>query len=143
MNEETSERMPFERLPLLGLWGLTVFPEMSVSFDVERERSVAALDAAAEGDGRVFIVSQRDMYGEAREKKDLFRIGVICRVRQYLRTQNGGMRVMVDGLERATLLSVDAEGLCSWANVLVRNEPETVLTARMEGRMRSAIALYE
>ncbi len=143
MKDETGGVTPFERIPLLALYGLTVFPEMSVSFDVEKPASVAALDAAVEGDGRVFIVSRKGLYSDARETRSLFKIGVVCRVRQYLRTQNGGMRVMVDGLERATLLSLEAEGECSWATVLVREREETALDPRAEALMRGALALYE
>ena len=48
-------------LPVLALRGLTVFPDLTLSFDVEREISIFALDSAMESDRRVFLVTQRDI----------------------------------------------------------------------------------
>ena len=54
-------------LPVLALRGLTVFPHMSLSLDVEREVSLRALEKAMEGDQRIFLVTQREIGTEAPE----------------------------------------------------------------------------
>ena len=49
-----------EILPLIALRGITVFPEMVMSFDVERRQSVSALNASIEGDRRIFLSAQKE-----------------------------------------------------------------------------------
>ena len=48
-------------LPVLALRGLTVFPHMTLTFDVERPISIAALERAMEADQDIFLVTQREI----------------------------------------------------------------------------------
>ena len=52
--------MTTEKLPLLALRGLTVFPNMTINFDIGREVSLKALEEAMEKDQRMFLVTQKD-----------------------------------------------------------------------------------
>jgi len=88
-------------LPAISLRGLVVFPSMVLHFDVGRERSVNALKAAAEGDGHIFLVAQRDPSVADPEVNDLYEIGVVAELRQLLTTPDGSTRVLVEGLYRA------------------------------------------
>lgn len=88
-------------LPAISLRGLVVFPSMVLHFDVGRERSVNALKAATEGDGHIFLVTQKDASNADPEINDLYDIGVIAEVRQLLTTPDGSTRVLVEGLKRA------------------------------------------
>ena len=90
-------------LPALALRGLTVFPHMHLTFDVERPSSVAALERAMEGDQEIFLVTQREIGVELPEEKDLYQIGTVSRIRQILRLSSGSARVMVEGRCRARL----------------------------------------
>ena len=47
-------------IPVLALRGLTVFPHMNLTFDVERPISIAALERAMEADQEIFLVTQKD-----------------------------------------------------------------------------------
>lgn len=55
-------------LPVLALRGLTVFPHMTLTFDVERPISIAALERAMEADQDIFLVTQREI-GVTRRRK--------------------------------------------------------------------------
>ena len=90
-------------LPVLALRGLTVFPHMNLTFDVERRISIAALERAMEGDQDVFLVTQREISVELPEEKDLYQIGTVSHIRQILRLSSGSARVMVEGRRRARL----------------------------------------
>ena len=63
-------------IPVLALRGMTAFPGETVSFDVEREISIFALDNAMEGDRRLFLVTQRKIGVSEPEERD--RHGVPC-----------------------------------------------------------------
>ncbi len=143
MSEELIENLIPEEMPLLALRGVAVFPEMSVSFDVERDRSVAALDRASDGDRRVFAVLQRDPLKEYPEREDLYSVGVVCLVKQLLRTQGGSVRVMVEGQYRAKLMGLSDRGPYHEAAVMRREDAPQRVSARSEALLRSTLSLYE
>lgn len=88
-------------MPAISLRGLVVFPSMVLHFDVGRERSVNALKAAADNDGRIFLVAQKDASLSEPTLNDIYEVGVIAEIRQLLTTPDGSTRVLVEGLTRA------------------------------------------
>ena len=60
------------KLPLLPLRGLAVFPNTTVCIDVGRDRSLAALEAAMEGERHILLVAQRNVNCEQPERADLY-----------------------------------------------------------------------
>ena len=85
------------QMPAIALRGMTVLPSMIVHFDVSREKSVRALDAALSGDDRVFLVTQKDISTAVPTEAELYSVGTVCTIRQILRIPGGGMiKVMVE-----------------------------------------------
>ena len=89
--------------PVLALRGLTVFPHMSLTFDVERRISITALERAMEADQEIFLVTQREIGVNAPAEKDLYEIGTVSHISQILRLSANSVRVMVEGRYRARL----------------------------------------
>ena len=131
-------------LPMLPLRGLSVFPSMLLTFDVERSASVAALDAAVRGDHLIFLAAQKDIATDVPEEKDIYHVGTVCRVRQQLRQpRSSSCRVMVEGLYRAQALSMDTEGKYYGAQVThLDDKPEKVSAVRKEALVRSCLSLF-
>jgi ATP-dependent Lon protease len=92
-----------QRYPLLPLRGLTVFPYMSLHFDVGREKSVKALTEAMAGEQEIVLVTQRDMAVQDPAIEDLFPVGTICRIKQVLALPGDHIRVLVEGQKRARI----------------------------------------
>ena len=90
-------------MPVLALRGLTIFPNMLMHFDVEREISVKALEAAMENNQDIFLVAQREIATELPAQKDLYDIGTISHIRQILRISETNVRVMIEGKSRARM----------------------------------------
>lgn len=90
-------------IPVLALRGLTVFPHMTLTFDVERPISITALQRAMEADQEIFLVTQREIGVNAPVEKDLYEIGTVSHISQILRLSATSMRVMVEGRYRARL----------------------------------------
>ncbi|MCI7759001.1 MAG: endopeptidase La [[Eubacterium] saphenum] len=88
-------------IPAISLRGLVIFPSMVLHFDVGRERSVAALKAAAAGDGKIFLVAQKDAGDTDPTSENIYSVGVVAEIRQLLSTPDGSTRVLVEGLYRA------------------------------------------
>ena len=59
-------------IPILALRGLTVFPHMTMTFDVERAISITALERAMETDQNIFLVTQREIAVSAPQEKDIY-----------------------------------------------------------------------
>ena len=90
-------------LPAISLRGLVVFPTMVLHFDVGRERSVNALKAAADKDGKIFLTAQKDAGENDPNPDDVYNVGVVAEIRQLLTTPDGSTRVLVEGLYRAKI----------------------------------------
>ena len=90
-------------IPVLALRGLTVFPHMTMTFDVERPISITALERAMEADQNIFLVTQREIGTNLPAEKDIYEIGTISHITQILRLPNNTARVMVQGRCRARL----------------------------------------
>jgi len=90
-------------IPVLALRGLTVFPHMTMTFDVERPISIRALERAMEEDQEIFLVTQREIGTETPGEKDLYAVGTISHITQILRLSKTSVRVMVEGRRRARL----------------------------------------
>lgn len=93
-------------LPLLPLRGLTVFPFMTLYFDVGREKSIKALEEAMINDQLIFLVAQKDASTDSPGEEDIFSIGTISKVKQLLKLQGDTIRVLVEGISRAEVKSI-------------------------------------
>lgn len=95
----------YKSMPAIPLRGLVVYPGMTLHFDVGRKKSIQALNAAMESDQLIFLVAQKDPSVDDPGANDVFDVGVICEVKQMIRIpKSNNFRVIVDGLERATLI---------------------------------------
>ena len=90
-------------MPVLALRGLTIFPNCILSFDVEREISIRALERAMESDQQIFLVAQREINVPQPGEKDLYEVGTISMILQILRISETSVRVMMEGRSRAKL----------------------------------------
>ena len=143
----TDEGKRILTLPTLALRGAAIYPGMSMNFDVERPISIAALNAAIDADRMIFLVSQRDIEQDTPGEKDLYRVGVVCRLGQILRMSGSNtVRAIVDGVHRAKLLRLTSETPCFWANVQLLPElnfdREALETVALVRRCHEVMASY-
>ena len=132
-------------MPLLPLRGLSVFPGMLLTFDVERSASVAALDQAVKTDQLIFLAAQKDIATDVPRDKDIYHVGTVCRVRQQLRQPRSNVcRVLVEGLYRAEAASIDTEGKYYTALIhRLDDKPERISAARKEALVRNCLSLFD
>ncbi len=92
-------------LPVLAMRGVVVFPKMTLHFDVGRQKSIAAIRAALNTSGEIFLTAQLDSEIENPEFSDLNKIGVVAEVKQVIKLPNTDvLRVVVEGKYRATIV---------------------------------------
>jgi ATP-dependent Lon protease len=138
MTKKSEEKI----VPLLPLRGLLVFPTMVLHIDVGRERSVAALEQALLSDNRVFLATQKEMNVEQPEEDDLYAVGTLANVNQMIKLPNGTIRVLVEGLERATW-SGYTEGDKYATVIATPSKDEIDKTPEHEALMRLLLQYFE
>ena len=96
-------------LPAIALRGTTILPGMIVHFDVSRERSVKAIEAAMLHDQKIFLVTQIDPEVESPDLAGVYHVGTIAYIKQVVKLPQNLLRVLVEGTERATLVKFEQE----------------------------------
>lgn len=96
-------------MPVVALRGLTILPGMVLHFDINRPKSVAAVEKAMVGDQRLFLVTQRQPDIVDPELGELYQIGAVAVVKQLVKLPGKVVRILVEGLERGELMCLDSE----------------------------------
>jgi len=102
--------MKLEKLPLLPLRDVVVYPHMVIPLFVGREKSIQALEAAMEGEKRIMLVAQKNAATDEPEEADIYRVGTIATVLQLLKLPDGTVKVLVEGQCRADIHAYEAAG---------------------------------
>ena len=82
-------------MPLVALRGVNLFPKMFMTLDIERKSSIYAINNANKGDRLVFFTAQKDIFVDIPEEKDIYTVGVVCRLRQVLTVQSTSMEILL------------------------------------------------
>lgn len=136
---------PIEILPAIALRGTTILPDMIVHFDISREKSTKAVEAAMVKDQRVFLITQKDPETENPGIPDLYQVGTVAFVKQVVKLPQDVLRVLVEGYDRAELLSLEQEKPFLKAEIAVL-EPEDERkydSTMIEAMMRSLRELFQ
>ena len=97
-------------LPLLPLRDVVVFPHMVIPLFVGRPKSIKALEAAMESGRQIMLVAQKAAGKDEPKADDMFEIGCVSSILQMLKLPDGTVKVLVEGIQRATTTSItDAE----------------------------------
>jgi ATP-dependent Lon protease len=131
-----------DRLPVLPLRDVVLFPHVVMPLLVGRAASLSALDAANGDDRLVLIVAQRDPETQEPTAADLYRVGVIARVRQLTRLGTGTVKVLVEGLTRARVTRYVPSGECLRA-LVEPMPPLRIDDSDGEAHLRRALSLFE
>ena len=96
-------------LPVLSVRGTVAFPAVTMSLDIVRPLSLKALAAASKADGRILLLTQKDVSIEEPRECDFYRTGTVCVIKQAGPMPEGGVRAVFEGICRAKVLSLTGE----------------------------------
>jgi ATP-dependent Lon protease len=107
--EEYSDRTPADiaRYPMVPIRDVVIFPFTKVAFKIGRTGSVRALEMALSGDRTIFLATQHDATVDEPSPDQIYSVGTIARILQSQRQENGQIKVVVEGRERATTIRVE------------------------------------
>jgi ATP-dependent Lon protease len=142
-NTEQQLQIPNE-LPVLPLRDIVIYPFMIVPLFVSREKSIRAVDEALGENRMILLASQRDLDKEEPAGEDLYQIGTVAVIMRMLKLPDGRIRILVQGLARARLESVEAGGEYLRARVQVIQEtPAPERSLEVEALIRNVRASME
>ncbi|MEC8860942.1 MAG: LON peptidase substrate-binding domain-containing protein, partial [Pseudomonadota bacterium] len=96
-------------LPLLPLRDVVVYPQIVQPLFVGRPRSIKALEVAMHSHKQVLLVAQKNASDDDPGIKDIFAVGTVATILQLIRLPDGTVKVLVEGVTRARIKSVDLE----------------------------------
>ena len=120
-------------LPAVALRGMTIMPEMVVHFDVSREKSVAAIQEAMEGDQKIFLVAQKSIETDDPAQEDVYEVGTVGTIKQIMKLPKHIVRVLVSGETRGVLRSFEQDAPYLRAEVEVIDESELSIPDDLNG----------
>ena len=131
-----------EIYPVLPLRDIVVYPKMIVPLFVGRDKSIKALQTAADNDDNIVLVTQKDSAVEDPSPADLYHIGTLGAVLQMLKLPDGTLKVLIEGMERVKLekFPEDADFITAKVSPLPENA-ETGL--ELEALSRAVISQFE
>ena len=133
-----------ETLPVIALRGLSIFPEMLTHFDIGREKSASALEAAMKDQQRVFLVAQKDITVDDPGADALCEVGTVAEIKQVLKIPGDLVRILVQGKYRAHLTELNQTTPYLYGHVeSVPDAAYSTKSVRVEALIRQAYQLYE
>jgi ATP-dependent Lon protease len=142
---ETDQQLQIpNQLPVLPLRDIVIYPFMIVPLFVSREKSIRAVDEALAENRMILLASQRDLDKEEPTAEDLYSVGTAAVIMRMLKLPDGRIRILVQGLARAQIQSVDTSGEYLRAQINVMQEilpPERSL--EVEALVRNVRASME
>jgi ATP-dependent Lon protease len=136
------EKLEIKKVPMMPVRDMVIFPEMMHPFIVGREASVRALEEALAGDKKIFLVTQHDASIDDPKPEEIYQVGTLANIVQSVKLPDGNIRVLVEGTERARIVSVSSED--GFFRATVRLSPTRTEPSEQLGQSQSRVTgLFE
>lgn len=133
-------------LPLLPLRDVVVFPHMVIPLFVGRPKSIKALEAAMEAERRIMLVAQKAAAKDEPSTDDMFEMGCVATILQMLKLPDGTVKVLVEGVQRAKVLSItegESHFLANVAPIDPAAERSVTQTNELEALRRAVMQQFD
>ncbi len=104
--EEQKQIEEIEKMPLLPLRGVVVFPNMVIPLMVGRPKSMAALEKAMVENRLIMLAAQKNEEIDEPEPEDIYNLGTISEIKQLIKLPDGSIKIIIEGLSRAEIDSI-------------------------------------
>lgn len=137
-NKNDKEVQIPDKLPILPVRDIVVFPYMIIPLFVGREISIKAIDQALSGDRMILLLTQKDLSIENPSVNDLYTVGTVGMVMRMLKLPDGRVKILVQGLAKARVKSFVETGAFFSANIEKLDEVKPVsLSIEEEAQIRT------
>ena len=144
-SDENSEvvKESLNAAPVLPLRDVVVYPHMVIPLFVGRDKSIKALEAVMEEDKRIFLVAQKSAEVDEPAASDLYDQGTVATILQMLKLPDGTVKVLVEGLHRARVVSVHGEGEYFTAQASVPEQKDYSDDREVDVLARSVVSQFD
>ncbi|WZL74128.1 endopeptidase La [Clostridiaceae bacterium 35-E11] len=140
----SDKKVKKNKLPLIPLRGLSVFPYMVLHFDVGRDKSINALEEAMINDQLIFLTTQKEADTDLPTVEDFYEVGTVSKIKQMLKLPGDAIRVLVEGIARGKIVEILQEEPyfeCEVEEEMYEEEIE--VDRELEALMRTTINAFE
>ena len=130
-------------IPVLTLRDVVVYPHMVIPLFVGREKSIKSLDEAMENDKQVLLVAQKSAEIDEPNAEDVFEVGTLATILQLLKLPDGTLKVLVEGVERVKIVSIDTGGDYFTADINVLPIDSSYDDRKVELLARALLNLFD
>ncbi len=133
-------------LPLLPLRDVVVFPHMVIPLFVGRPKSIKALESAMEAERRIMLVAQKAAAKDEPSTDDMFEMGCVATILQMLKLPDGTVKVLVEGGQRAKVLSIregESHFIAHVAPIDPAQEREAAQAIELEALRRAVMQQFD
>jgi len=136
------KKMITQILPMLPLRDVVVYPHLVIPLFVGRDKSIAAIEKANNGDKKIFLVAQKSADKDEPDASDLYHTGTIATILQMLKLPDGTVKVLVEGVDRANIEKLHVEGEF-WTSEITVIESQEKKDKKTLAFMRSIFSQFD
>lgn len=137
------EKVSEATLPVTVLRDNVAFPSISITFEVSDRTGIAAVEAAQAANSKIFLVALPDSDGSDVKMTELPMTGTVAKIKQSIKTPEGNLRVLAEGLNRATVTEYRASGDYISADLVCKNLYLADIDLKTEAYMREATSALD
>ncbi len=143
MTQKEKNFEEYAALATLPLRDVVVYPHMVLPLFVGREKSIAALENAVSNEEPVFLLAQTDAAVEDPVAADLYQTGTVAQVLQVLKLPDGTVKVLVEGLYRGQVLTIEDTGGLFVSHIETVKDNDSESHPEFEAVRRTLLAQFE
>ena len=143
MTQKEKNFEEYAALATLPLRDVVVYPHMVLPLFVGREKSIAALGNAVSNEEPVFLLAQTDAAVEDPVAADLYQTGTVAQVLQVLKLPDGTVKVLVEGLYRGQVLTIEDTGGLFVSHIETVKDNDSESHPELEAVRRTLLAQFE
>lgn len=128
--------MNIEKMPMIPLRGIVVFPGMVTHFDCGRDRTIGAIEESEIRNSKVFLVSQKDEEVEDPTMDEIYTVGAIASIKQILKIPGGIVRILIEGEKRGRIISSEEKEKYTEVEVEVFESKDIEMNSNVEALIR-------
>lgn len=128
--------MNIEKMPMIPLRGIVVFPGMVTHFDCGRDRTIGAIEESEIRNSKVFLVSQKDEEVEDPTMDEIYTVGAIASIKQILKIPGGIVRILIEGEKRGRIISSEEKEKYTEVEVEVFESKDIEMNSNVEALVR-------
>lgn len=115
-----TEKLEKCELNVIPMRGIVAFPAIPLSFEIQNKTISEACEAANRSDEYIFLLAQKDIATENPVAEDLYEVGTVAKIKQFLKLPEGNVRIVIEGLCRASVIRYIPESKYMRAEVMCK-----------------------